>query len=201
MVFPTVIGYGVPSGSKVLVKDLFTDDDDTVLTNHTPDIDTVGNGWVAGSTSWTIDTNAALTPSAANRQYMWIDSGATDVIITATLTIPGTWTSSVGLIARLKDGDECWFYIAHSSTGEARIYTDSAGFSLEDQSSGVVFTAGNSYDLKVVVSGNAHTMYVDSVQQAAVASDASFNTQTNVGLWTNGPTGDQIIDDFLVIPA
>ena len=64
------------------VNDTFTDSDGTAMASHTPDTDDNGGGWSTPSGAWTIQGNAAEATNLTSSDYMIIDAGSADVIMT-----------------------------------------------------------------------------------------------------------------------
>jgi len=173
-----------------LVYDKFTDDDATALTSHTPEKDAEAGGWAVGESAYIITSNKVVAPTAAGRQYAYIDSGQAAVLVSGSVIAPS------GLIARLSDATHCLFLcVLAGATDELRIYKDDAAFtSLAGTAHD--YTNGVEYNVTFDCDGND---LVGTENGTSVSITNTFNnTQTSCGLWNNSPDGSQIHDDFTV---
>lgn len=72
-----------------LIYDSFLDINDTPLADHAPEKDTMGEGWIEGYGSWTIQGNRASStfPPPPALDYAFIEAGISNVIIEADVEI------------------------------------------------------------------------------------------------------------------
>ena len=84
MITPLARGIQRASGVTTVVYDEFTDDDGTLLENHTPNISPIGSSWAKiATTDQKIYNNAAVSYGGDSGGY--IESGFSDCVITAKL--------------------------------------------------------------------------------------------------------------------
>lgn len=180
------------------VFDIFTDPDNTLLTDHAPDIDEEGGGWVLGQTAvWEIVGNQAIWESGNGAPgNVLIDSGLADCIITCDIET-GT-VVAVGLTVRASAGNDNIEIWLNRSSDTCTLHTNTNG-----SRSGILATNSitidddTEYALKVTLDGTSIKVEIDDVEQFTYTT--SFNlTDTLHGLmqWNIGATS--YWDDFRV---
>lgn len=158
-------GVGVARHSPYLVHDNFTDADGTLLVNHTPDKDIIGNGWRKIGVyliDWEIDGNKAdpITDSDAD-QPMLIDVGVRDVIIETIVT--GEADAVWGQYFAYDSGAGNYYYIWWTDVANMTLAeVDSGGYTVRDVAAvpGASW-AGSDKTVRVEISGGSVQVYVD----------------------------------------
>lgn len=180
-----MLGLGGGTDDPLLVSDTFTDSNGTALTAHTPDIDTVGSGWVNQSGTYQIDSNAAHRETGPTGSVVAIDAGNADVTVKSDISAKTT----SGIVARLSDDNNYWLGWAQ----DGKLYENNAD-SLTERADLGAPTIPNTLELEC--NGSSITFRAETGLSATYAS-ATFNqTATLHGLRSNDDLG--IFDDFSV---
>lgn len=194
-----------------LIQDTFTDIDGTLLIAHTPDIDTVGGGWItyqwADATPLAvaeIQSNQCSMNSAASgdRVVCVIDSGAADITVSAKVQF--TAASS-----------DCGIMIRHSRTVGNR--NDGIGIRLKNTGTNtfsiteilnnapsdlatvdVVLNPSTEYTVEVIATGTSVTATLNGGNQISTALATLNETVTTHGFYRL--QADIFVDDFEVSP-
>lgn len=153
--------------------DSFTDADDTLLTDHTPDL---GPGWtVSGDGEWTIQGNRLTADNDNSNAIM--DLGVTDTNVQITEgTAPG---NSYGLILRYVDQDNNWQLQHRPRQPDIVIVEVTGGTATVRATAPAPDSAGGRLAFKV--EGNVFTGYIDGVQLVTYTS-SQHNTATKHGI-------------------
>jgi len=186
-----VSGEAVGGGGSSLVQDTFTDTDSVLLVNHTPDVDTVGTGWIlhvltVGSTNGMLITSNKAQDSvgtATGSAYAYvIDAGQADCTITSDFFTGGTNGNLSGFSYRVPGAQDYFVAVMNTATDELRIYEETGGTATLRASSdtSVPFAISTTYALSLVLSGNSATLTVGA--QSVSYSTAVRNTVTSHGL-------------------
>lgn len=185
----------------VLVQDTFTDTNDTTLTNHTPDIDTVGSGWVARLGSAKIYGNKATNPSAG-ATFTTINANESDVDIEADFYTANPNTNlniQVGFMLRWADSSN--FLIARYKWENQFVLDISKWVNGVESSLGSTsysWPYNTTHTLRVVANGPSIKLYVDDVEKISVTE--SFNqTETDHGIFIASQGNNETFgDNFLI---
>ena len=168
------------SGPTTLVYDTFTDTDATALTDHTPDIDVVGGGWVFGLGSATVQSNVAATPAGDN--YILIDCGQSDFRMSITVA-----NSASRILFRASDYNNLWLFYPADGTLYERVgggYTIRATTSSPVSYPCIVSIVTNGTQIDCSFSTGGSLGYSSSTHQTA--------TMIGFGCWTNTTGFDDI---------
>jgi len=183
-----------------LVYDTFTDDDDTTLPNHTPDKDSIGDGWTDVVAGITIESNKASDNDGSYRSV--IDAGDADVTVEATMVIQGGGNGFNGVLIRYKNSTN--FLIAGCDVVNdkvtvwrclASVWAEQAGNAYESFD----FTAGETRTVRAVLSGTSIEVFIDGNSEAT-ATVSDFQTETVHGLYNDAAGGgvDATWDNFSI---
>jgi hypothetical protein len=180
------------------VVDNFTDSDNTLLPSHTPDTDTVGNGWVKGTGDFDIDTNKAAL--AGDQSATWnnalIDTGISDYdIFDCDVTISAVVGS--GVIARASASNDNLEIYVFAVDGKVYLVKNDGGSRSVLTSGGSGYSGGGTYTFGVVTSGTSIIITIDDVE-VINTTDAFNQTDTSVGPWTWDIYGDGRWDNLNV---
>lgn len=193
-----------PKGGPLFL-DTFTDANGTNLAAHTPDVDTVGGGWINAATgaTWGIASGKAIKEAAGNfRNAAWIDAGTADAQATCQYTQS---TRSGGLGLRISDENNCWvvaLYNNNDTTNTILLREINAGGVTTRAEAAYDSDDGMTYALKATAIGTTITGFVNGTSLVSYAS-ASFNqAQTKHGLYIQDSDADSAeFDDFRVEAA
>ena len=192
-VFESVFGYSVaaatpPIPPTALVLDTFTDDDDTALTAHTPDIAPVGSAWV--NTNAIITSNQAVRVSDVENTPATIESGESDCVISVDIYNPGE-NKYVGAVFRLVDIEN--YYGVRITTTGIELYERTNSFALR-ASTAHTYAGPAWHAMTITLSGNLMTITCDGATTSYSSSVKA--TATKHGLWM-AQAGDKF-DNFQI---
>lgn len=164
-----------------LLVDNFTGADNTLLSAHTPDTNPGGNVWAGpgfGTAQVKITTNRAVPATGGSVNDDEIDVLNADVTITCDYIASGASNPFSGIVFRYQDSTHYWWAGAQNAVwGIFEVATARA--------TAAVTLAAQTYALKVVLSGNTITLFVDGVQKCTFSS-ANQATATKHGLRIQG---------------
>ena len=173
--------------------DSFTDTNGVLLTAHTPELDTVGSGWVIDSGGFDIQSNAAhQTSGVATIDRAIIDSGEIDKIVILngrTGYFDNADNIIDTLIFRFQDSINYWYVqIKSGSSGVINIYEVNGGVSTNRGSTAVTSLNADNVAYRAVVIDEGDSIYasIRTPSQFVLVSylSASFlNTNTKVGFF------------------
>jgi hypothetical protein len=176
----------------ILVEDLFTDTDTTLLSDHTPDTDTEGNGWGLNPFS-TISGNQAKMASTRFSTSI-IDSGVADVTVTCEIHS----TNLIGICTNMLDHDDGWCGMVNGASGY--IYELTAGTPTSRDSAATTVVAGDIFTM--ISNGDTITLESDSstnpLDLSYNTSGRSNKTETHSGI-VCGNAGTYYWDNFKVV--
>lgn len=201
---------GTVTPSPYLSRDTFTDSDGTLITNHTPDD---GPAWSVVSIANIGDdlgdpdiqnnqlrfTGEPLTEgSTADGDAIIVDVGQADVTITV------DWTPAVGVdnrnsvVMRYVDADNFWMFNVREPNADMNLFEKSSGTTTARDTATKTWTEGQTYALKVVLSGTSITCYVDDVEVLSYASATAHETETKHGVGRNLGADETRMDNWEV---
>jgi len=196
------------NGSTELVLDTFTDTNGVALTAHTPDVDSVGTGWVQtdfpGVTGGIIEiqSNQARMVGAAGDKIgvALINSGESNVIVTATITLSaGDLDGTQGIVFRgIDDANHFRLVRINSTTVELRERVAAADITRGSVTG--TFTSSATFEFKAVLSGTSITCTVDGGNEIAITSSVhQANTAHGfTAIKVGGSNRFNTVDDFTV---
>ena len=190
-------GGGIVGGP--LVFDTFTDTDGTLLTAHTPDVDSVGSGWSLLENSFEIDGNRVKATGIGSRTAA-IETNESDISISyiARYLITGGETAAV---FRLTDVNNYWMFFVTNNTDLMVIFERNGGGFTNRASVAVTVANNTDYAIAGTANGQSLSCTFDGANEITYSS-ASFNeTATKCGIRDSGTVGsddDQRHDDFTV---
>lgn len=187
-----------------LVLDTFTGADNTALTAHTADVRPASNAWANGAGTFKIASNKIIPNSSADGDNAVIDSGASDVTVTCTLTPYYSSSSNTHrpcLVTRWTDTNNHWLAYWAADVNTVYLFrkesgTDNSVASWSPASS----TSGVAGTLKMVTNGTSIAVYLNNILLGSTTS--SFNqTATKHGIrlgQVGTPPSPCTWDDFSV---
>jgi hypothetical protein len=177
--------------SQTLVSDDFTRTSTTSLGNA----DT-GQGWSALGGTWGTDGSSAyvVANAADSENIAVIDSTKSDCNVEVTFPVINKGGTGSRIVFRATDATNHWMVQAEASS--YHLWYKSGGYN-DRGTFGT--TPANNDTLKVVLSGNSITIFVNGVQQKTL-TDAFNNTATKHGIGIyGGAGGTYTFDKFKVI--
>lgn len=190
---------GGGSSLTTVFSDTFTGTNGTLLTAHTPDVDTVGTGWEFLSRSYELENNRANGNLTFARAVA--DTAEADVEITVDVRLNGATSShNNAILARVVNDASRWS-LGLSGDGVIEIAERTGGtFTVRAQTSlaGGAITPGQSYPLKATLSGDDLTLEFVDTGETVSFNSSSHNTATKHGLSSYITTGDSTFDNFEV---
>ena len=192
-------GGSAPAGPSYLVHDTFTDTDGVDLSAHTPDVDSVGGGWIDDTTAVEIQSNQAA--GVGNDASSWIDAGNADVTVEVTRHTPIS-NRALRLMGRLTDTSN-YIYLNISARGtdasSFRLFRREAGAGTTIASGTYTVNISSTYNVKLAMSGSSVSAYLDD--GTPLTATETFNqTATKHGLLfeRNPGANGGYADDFKV---
>ena len=202
-VMPNKPGGGGPGpGIITLIQDTFTDANSTLITAHTPDINTPGNSWTSFDTSGgvavaEIQANE-LTSDGVNNCIALIDAGQADVVMQMKVTQTGgaAGVQTMFRAAAVSGWDNYW--MVNATTGLT-------GFDLRNRVAGVNATIDSAaglvvpltFTVQITLKGNQIDAEIVGLAGSAVsANSAQFATETRFGarmVTANSDTRDDLV--------
>lgn len=185
-----------PGSFQDAFTDDFTDTNGTSLPSHNA-------SWSADVGTFQIQSNKATTNSDSNDDQATVDAGASDVIVTCTVTPRATNSSNVsdpGIIIRGSDSTHFWLVSVSAGTQNLILYENDGGYSLI-QGVAYSFVDNVSYEIKVRCHRAGITVYVDGVEQIIELAAYSNLTATSFGIRlgkAGTPPGSATWDNFSV---
>ncbi len=184
------------NGVDDLISDAFIDTNGTALASHAiAPVNIPATSWTAGNGTFTIQSNictgATHTGGIANA---FCNPGKINNTVTATVNMPtsGGLAGGVGITTRLTDlNNYILAYIDPVIVDPAGLYLyiNSAGVFTQQAFTAFSFANNTNYVLSVSASGNLITASVQGAVSASF-STATFNTNTKVGIYEDGPVGN-----------
>lgn len=188
------------SGSTVTISDEFTAADTTTLNGRTPSpINTPGNTWTVAAGTWQINSNKAsvTTPTLNVFQIAHINTGASDVKLTANVTLPASGSWAPGFVVRWTNSSNYWLLLILNGN-LMQIRRIQAGASTTVAAISTVEPAyGSTISMTATLSGNVTTFRV-GVDELSFTSTFN-NTATIHGLteFRSSTYGSNVFDDFV----
>jgi len=183
-------------GITTVIYDEFTDTDATGLTTHTPNIAPSGVNWANLVSAGKIYSNRAQQDGDGSSV---IDSGIADCTITAKIlssyTGSGIETRQCGIIFRY-DGTDYWKVTVNAAI-QIFYITKPGGEIVATRN--ITVAAGELMNLKVVLSGNVITCYLNDANMITYTDELN-NTATKHGYWLFRRTSSPYTycDDFKI---
>ena len=170
-----------------IVYDLFT------RANAVGDLGTAlsGDAW-ADDTTFDIASNAARPNTATGALTPNLALGAANCVVEISLSNMSADTDeSVGMVYRYADANNYWAAFVSDFTNLVYLRKVVAGVTTDVT---VAWTPTDTAELRVIVQGNRHRVWVDR-KLVHDTTDAALNTNTRVGLYSNATTV-VTFDDF-----
>lgn len=165
----------------LLIQDSFTDADATLLTSHTPNVNTPGHAYAAAySGSLKIVSNKAFAPATDNRADT-IDAGTGDVTISADFFYKSNSNGSI--FARFSATNAYWRIQQLGGSGAWAIAEVNPSYAIRNQLIAAAVD-GTTYHMVAVLNGNTLSLYVDKLGVCRYAS-ANLKTNTKHGIYLN----------------
>ncbi len=184
-----------------LVYDTFTDTNGTALSDHTPDKRPSSNAWASLRGTWQVQSNRGkLTTSVGDGQnVIVIDAGDADVTVEAQLVTGAAGDADSGVIVNAVDVDNYWLFTLLAG-GSCVLYEHTAGgFTARGGAGAFAWTAGNTYAVEVVTSGDSIDCFIDgAAKQSYSVGGRPHKTATKHGIRTYLTDANSAFDNFSV---
>ena len=186
-----------------IIRDLFTDADNTSLTSHTPDIDIPATSWanVGVFGVFEVESNTARNRTNLATGYAVIDSGVSDCIVQVDITETVGGDSAAGIVFRYVDSNNYWKFIVDyagaSSTWTLTVVT--SGTPVVKGTGSLTMTTGTPIRLSALLSGSNILVCINQANVANLVNNTN-QTGTNHGLTSYYQSGsrDAAFDNFTV---
>ncbi|MEA3438869.1 MAG: LamG domain-containing protein [Chloroflexota bacterium] len=184
----------------IYVYDTFTDVEDTLLSNHTPDTDLEGGGWVniAYSLNYKIKSSRAQGVNAAQANHGLVDSGVSECVVEAVVNKSGASVDAffhyAGIFARYTDNNNYWKIGIHDGANKFVIWENNAGVKTMRATKSV--TISGEHTIQVTLNGQTITATLDGGDEISYSSASLNETATKHGICERH-NGDYI-DNFKV---
>lgn len=181
-----------------LVKDTFTDADDTAINAHTPE---VGGPWVLATVDGTAPVAGKVVVSGnqlafkAGGEGAVIDTSETDTVIGVDYT-PGAGSRD-GVIGRLASNGNLVAMRIRVPESVIELVHFTGGAVTSAASVAFTYEAGKTYRLTLRISGNVYTGYIDGVEVVS-ATITQHATGTSQGLTSFGTDYVERFDNLIV---
>ena len=178
--------------SPYLVQDTFTDSNGTALADHMPDVDVVGDGWIARNGNADIQNNQAnLTANPATpRNILTIETNVADVEIKDTMTL---YADLNFFVFRYVDNDNFWFIGDATGTSKFSITERTGGSNINRDTTGAGSTGSHEY----ITTLNGTSISCDAhAENVSYGSATSHQSATDHGI--GGKLSTYRHDDFSV---
>ncbi|MCH7734265.1 MAG: hypothetical protein IH961_03500, partial [Chloroflexi bacterium] len=197
----------LPNIADSLVFDTFTEGSVISLTSHTPEKDTIGNGWKTGtggigSGSWTAGTSTATEiDGAAADVHAIIDTGSADIDIRVDITWddPASKPGGVGLaglVIRYED-ESNWTKVWFDGVTELVLAEAVGGSFKELRRVSVDWRQGETHRLRVKRNGDSIRVYEDTDSLLMLRIETKHATSTKIGLFAHN-LDTSTFDNFVV---
>lgn len=181
------------NASPWVADDTFTDTDGVSLASHTMN---VGAGWSIHGTATIQSNKGSVSGSAPTSPGYWlgfVDTGKSDATVSLDVTIAAA--GSAGVAFRFTDNSNNYLAILDIPSGKFTLYEVAAGTSTQRAQTSFASSAGPTYTIKAVFSGNSITCTVNG-GNAITYSSSDYATNTKHGYYQGAPGGT--IDNFTV---
>lgn len=205
MPFGFSLGVLQQQATNVFVYDTFTDADNTLLENHTPDIDSVGTGWhdFASDLIHIISNQATIATTGSFAVSYFIDTGTTVAVVEADF-VGGSDGNAPGLWIRGDRSPLTGYFcgISNSQTSDPilRVFRYNGSFNVEASvtMTGEGGISGVAFHLKVEDTGSnvKVTCTINGSDYTCNFNTTTYNAQTEVGIRLAGGTVDTTVDNF-----
>ena len=164
-----------------------------------------GQAWLSNgtnTTAWVVSSNKAKRASVTNsvNDVAYIDSGRTDVTVSADITMGG-YSQGSHLVARMSGNNfdnSISMYLHPSNQVALRKRISGVDTFLGLTSFGYVL--GTTYDCRIECKGNDFKIYINDVLKVSVTDDNALKTNTKVGMFLPVATSEafDFFDNFSV---
>ena len=167
----------------LVFEDNFTDSDGTLLTAHTPDTDTHGNGWANIKGSASVESNKASETGAVDDAMSTVDITSANHAVYATLTVPTTTSAEiVSLLLRATDDDNHFEMRVRADTQmDLEIVERTTGSTVVRKEIDVAYSPGDVVVVCAVCYGDDLLVLDETNGVLLHLEDSSFNTITKAG--------------------
>ena len=164
-----------------------------------------GQAWLTGgvaTTAWKVDSNVAKRVSATTsvNDVAYIDSGKTDVTISADITMT-TFSNGSSLVARMSGTslDNSMSVYIHPS-GQIAVRKRISGVDTFLGLTTFSFTYGATYSCRFECKGNDFKVYLNGVLKVSVTDDNTLKANTRVGMFLplSGGGSSDYFENFAV---
>lgn len=184
-----LIALCAPLCAGVTFSDTFIDTSQTLLTDHTPEVQYDGLGWRY------IDGNAKISPNenevvtVSDSGLVVFEGGEADGVLTANFGTGTTGTTGQFLIFRATDANNYWAIVHKPSDGLQRLRRVISGSSTDVDSYNIPgYTEGDAVSYAVTCSGTSISVEVDGAAAVMTTTDSHNETASLHGLSvTTGP--------------
>lgn len=184
-------------GGVMKFSDTFTDTNSVLLVNHTPDIDTVGGGWVAQNGAFDIQSNKAsgsTAPGSEPHIIATIETNQADVIIQSDIGLNAD--NAVRIILRYVDNDNFWLCQSKGGVSDTMQIFERTSGSYQLRATGIHTDADEDVTYTVTANGTTIT-FTSPTQSINYASATAHQTATihGIGAIVTGHTHDNFTID------
>jgi hypothetical protein len=184
----------------IYVYDTFTNVEDTLLSNHTPDTDLEGGGWVniAYALNYKIKSDRAQGVNAAQANHGLVDSGVSDCVVEALVNKSGASVDAfyhdAGVFCRYTDNNNYWKISLNDGANVFRIWENNSGVKTVRATKSV--TISGEHTIRVTLNGQTITATLDGGDEISYSSASLNETATRHGICERH-NGDYV-DNFKV---
>jgi FtsP/CotA-like multicopper oxidase with cupredoxin domain len=161
-----------------------------------------GHDWrpYVNSADWVIRSGKARlrVTTAGNKERCRVQSGLSDGTVRARINVNNVTLQGVGISFRETVTNNCWTFAYKGGTSYQWTNWNGGTLITSTAVSGPALTAGQSYELKVVMSGNQFSGYVDGTQVGATQTSATNQTETIHGIFSDG-IKETLFERFVVL--
>lgn len=197
----TVREAGVGMGATVCVSDSFTDTNGTLLADHTPEVDTVGDGWTSHLGDWKITSGYAYASSSPGSPFplATINAGVSDVVYTVKARRSSTGPSAIITRVLFRFIDTANFWTVDFSDTARQFILRKVISGAATTSSSIAWPVDFDWHTFVItLLGQSIEVNIDSSTYTLSATDGAHQTATRFGFGSRMANSGQF-DDVQIV--
>lgn len=198
-----------------LIADTFTAADGTAISGRTPDTTVSSRTWSTGDyflqATGTIDIQSNKARMTSTDDGFAIDCGASEYTVTWICTLPASGQFRGGCRFRIQnafpfanaDASDYYFFAVRFDLASGNIRMVKVVDNVETVIGSDVtmsFSYNTTYTMKLVVSGNTYTLYVDNVQKKS-ETDTTWTGGTWIGFGAGAVSGNDFTIDSVQVDS